>query len=235
MENKIELITDKSQNEIIDNIANDSPWNFKILLLLRKIGKKTMCYRWMHEQEAIYNESMDNKLHVAEMLTLAIIGTLTGSSFVTFLTTTDNNGILYIVLSVAQLITLFISAVIKGYRSVEKFENRVTQHIQAASRIREINLDIQYQLSLNIKDRDVDKNFLKTTIKNFNDILLLAPSIRQATKNKYLEESKENDMFNPIITDADGELKIMINDDNVSDPPIDSQSTFQIDRWMRNF
>ena len=37
-----------------NNPCDNGPWNYKILLLLRKIGKKTMGYRWMHEQDTQY-------------------------------------------------------------------------------------------------------------------------------------------------------------------------------------
>lgn len=41
-----------SSKNVTDNQYD--PWNYKIVLLLRKIGRKTTGYRWMHEQESKY-------------------------------------------------------------------------------------------------------------------------------------------------------------------------------------
>ena len=71
---------------------NNDPWNYKILLLLRKIGKKTMGYRWMHEQESKYYNKIHNRITIIEMLMIAFLGTITGGGFVNFIVNSDFSG-----------------------------------------------------------------------------------------------------------------------------------------------
>lgn len=230
-----------SNEDINDDISNDdSPWNYKILLLLRKIGKKTMGYRWMHEQESQYYNMMDIRYGIYEMLLLAFLGTVAGAGFINFIVNSglNDNKIIYIVITTVQLTTVFLAAIVKGYRKVNQYQKNKSDHFFAALKNAELNLNIQYQLSLNINVRDDDKVFLKGVIKNFNDILFLSPSIREITKKKYLEESNDNDMFNPIITNNDGNLQIIINESAKTynnDISPDSKMKYQIDRWLQHF
>ncbi|XWV25129.1 hypothetical protein QJ856_gp0647 [Tupanvirus deep ocean] len=242
---------DITQAKPIDNTNkpqdDDEPWNYKILLLLKKVGKKTMGYRWMHEQDAQYYDKMNTRFGTYEMLILAFLGTITGAGFVNFIAGTglQDNKIVYIVITVTQLVTVFIAAIIKGYSNVNNYEKNKADHFLAALKNAELNLNIQYQLSLNIKDRDNDKLFLKNVVKNFNDILFLAPPIRESTKKRYMEESNDNDMFNPIIFDGDG-LQIIVHDptnetkNNIvlnqkTNIANDSKMKYQIDRWLQHF
>ena len=248
--NGADNVTD-SQN----NLNDDEPWNYKILLLLKKIGKKTMGYRWMHEQESKYYDKIHNRISIIEMLMIAFLGTITGGGFINFVVNADidDNKIVYIVITAIQLFMVFMVASIRGYRNVVKYEKKVIDHTNASNKNAELNLHIQYQLSLNIKDRDMDKVFLKNVIRSFNDILILSPNIRNSTKKKYLQESSDNDIFNPIFTEGDG-LNIIINysQDNNNSPKknvttntsevpdvnsdnIDSRINYQIDRWLQHF
>lgn len=221
---------------------NNGPWNYKILLLLRKIGKKTMGYRWMHEQESQYYEKVSGRINIIEMLILALLGTITGGGFINFAASSglDGNKVVYIIITVAQLVIIFLSAIIKGYSRIKEYEKKFNNHTNASIKNAELNLSIQYQLSLNLPDRENDKIYLKNVINSFNDILLLSPNIRNVTKNKYLEESNDNDIFNPIIAEEDGP-NIVINYDNnkteknVGNNNIDSHVNYQIDRWLQHF
>ena len=228
---------DKEFINVDDDPNNNSPWNYKILLLLRKIGKKTMGYRWMHEQETKYYTVLNTKFNIYERLILALLGTITGGGFVSFLSgaNLENNKIIYIVITIVQLVIVFFAAIIKEYRYVNNYEKNKNDHSAAAVKNAEINLEIQYQLALNIRDRDTDKHFLANIIKKFNDVLYLAPKIRNDTKEKYLEGSEDNDMFNPIITDNDGILQIVVHDKNETNNSNDSKMKYQIDRWLQNF
>lgn len=225
---------------IVDDEPNsNTPWNYKILLLLRKIGKKTMGYRWMHEQDTKYYTKLNDRYNIYERLILAFIATITGAGFVSFLSGANlqNNKTIYIVISIIQLVAIFFAAIIKEYRYVNNYEEYKNDHSMAAVKNAEINLDIQYQLSLNVQERDADKYFLSNIIKRFNDVLYQAPKIREETKKKYLEESEDNDMFNPIITDDNGILQIVVHDkDEMKDKQnTDSKMKYQIDRWLQNF
>src|SRR5581483_8036424 len=123
----------------------------------------TMGYRWMHEQEFQYYETMHTRLSIIEMLILAFLGTITGGGLINFITGTgiDNNKIIYIIITTIQIVTIFIVAIIKGYGNVVKYEKKMNDHLNASLKNSELNLNIQTQLSLNIKDRESDVTFLK--------------------------------------------------------------------------
>lgn len=219
-------ISDSELKEIESLNDNDGPWNYKIILLLKKIGNKTMGYRWMHEQEAIKNSILATKYNVIEMLTLVILGVLNGGEFISFIFYygLQCNHTLYIIIGIVQIITLIISTFIKGYIQINNFAQNTLNHQYVASKIAEINLSIQYQLSLNVNDRDNDIIFLRNTIKNFNDIMYLAPPISKQIKNIYIEGSKENEMFN------------LFSEENVeTNKTTNNTLKYQIDRWLRNF
>ena len=251
---KISNDTDFKDELAITQNDGNHVWNYKILLMLRKVGKKTMGYRWMHDQEAEYYEQMDTHIGIYEMIILAFMGTITGAGFINLVTSAglDNSIIFNIIIQVIYLIIFFLMATVKGYRDINKYEKKKNSHFNAATKNAELNLNIQYQLSLNISDRDNDKIFLQNVIKSFNDILLLSPPIRNCTKLKYVEGAKDNDIFNPLISVGDN-LQIIIHDDNnrirnnengniedddnenIVAKTSDSKMSYEIDRWLQHF
>lgn len=253
MNENVDFDDDKkpSEKKEIINICSESddskPWNYKFLIFLRKIGKKTMGYRWMHDQEAQYNEDTNSKYTITEIIILSFIGIISGGELLglIFNSGLGDNKIALIVLTCVQLVVLFGYSVIKGIRETSEFDKNVFQHNYASSKFGEINLSIQNQLTLNIKDRDTDKDFLKNIIKSFNDLLYIVPKIRKSIKDKYIEGSEDNDMFNPLITDENGNIKIVIHDGttNLNDSKtksddvntLDSKNKYQIDRWLQHF
>lgn len=226
-------------NNASNENSDEKPWNYKILLLLKKIGKKTMGYRWMHEQDTKYYTAKNNRFNMYERLILAFLATITGGGFVSFIAGVDltENRTVFIVLSIIELVTVFFAAIVKEYRYVNDYEKYKNDHSMAAVKNAEINLEIQYQLALDVNQRETDKYFLANIIKKFNDILYEAPKIRAETKDKYLEGSEDNEMFNPIITD-NGMLQVVVHDAKDTDKTNinnDSRMKYQIDRWLQHF
>src|SRR5438445_11130919 len=80
----------QNNNHDANNLNCDDPWNYKILLLLKKIGTKTMGYRWMHEREAEYYENINTKFGIYEMSIMTILGIITGTEFINFVNESDS-------------------------------------------------------------------------------------------------------------------------------------------------
>ncbi|MEM3061966.1 MAG: hypothetical protein QW303_00270, partial [Nitrososphaerota archaeon] len=169
-------------------------------------------------------------LNLLEMFILAMLATITGASFINFLVGIglDGNRILYIVLSLSQMAVVFLAGIIKGYRSVMKYEKLKSDHKYAALKNAEVNLSIQYQLSLNVRERTNDKIFLKRMIKYFNNILSLSPQIRESTRKRYLRQSEEDDIFNPNVESGNSAETL---DENQVNHKLNSE----IDRWLQHF
>ena len=195
----------------------------------------------MHEEEAKNYDKKDTKVSISELIIITFVTILSGTGFANFLIVSDlnKNKIIYVILTAIIVIVTFASLFIKGYRLLYKYDKRKFDHQIAALKNMKINLKIQFQLALNIKDRKNDIIFTNQIIKKYNDLMSLSPQIRDGTKKKYLEKAEDNDMFNPIITDADGMLQIVIHDDkNIKEngeDNIDSKMKYQIDRWLQNF
>lgn len=225
----------KEKKEVCMVECDDQPWNYKILLLLKKIGKKTMGYRWMHEQEAIYYDDRDIKFGIAQMIIITILGFISGTGLINAISGTglENNVVFITVVNILNLIGLVVLAIVTKYPEINKYSDMKNSHANAANRYAELNLAIQSQLSLNLKDRESDKMFLQSVIRIFNSILFLSPPIREKTKKKYIEGSEDNDIFNPLISEGDG-LQIIVRNGNEQDnKDIDSTLKYQIDRWIQ--
>ena len=191
----------------------------------------------MHEQESQYNQNMNTKSNIFETVILGFLAVLASGQFINFIVTMnlESQQIFYVTMNVLQLILIFLEYVVKGYREINKFEKNAVDHTYISVKIRSNWTSNNFLCQ---KERDSANEFLRNIIKNFNDMLFLAPPIREATKNKYLEESHDNDMFNPLIVDGEN-LQIVINDEKMenltgSNEP-DSQMKYQIDRWLQHF
>ena len=209
---------DINNSRIKDHFINheplgDEPWNYKILLLLIKIGKKTMGFRWMHDQESLSNEKSDTKYSIIELILLALLGSITSGEFIGLVSESGlhNNKVAMVVITSMEIILILVYSIIKGIREKSDFDKNKFQHNYAATKFGEINLNIQNQLSLSIRDRDQDKDFLKNIIKTFNDLMLTVPKISAKVKATYIESTKENDIYNPIIIDSSNALQSFID------------------------
>lgn len=226
--------SDKKSNEKICQIDDNKPWNYKILLLLRKIGKKTMGYRWMHEQEANYYNDLETKFETGKIIIIILLSLVNGTSlYNTFAGTyLEYNLIFHATISIINLVGLAALAFSIKYPDAKKYTDLKHNHFNASLRNAELNLTIQSQLALNLEDRESDKMFLQSIIRLFKDILYLSPSIRETTKKKYIAESEENEIFNPLFGTGD-DLQIIIQNDLSNGN--DSGMKYQIDRWLQHF
>lgn len=206
-------------------------WNNNILVLLNKIGRKTMGYRWMHDQASQYNQKIHKNYKIVELVLAAMLDLLTGGELCGFI---FNNGLnlnksLIIGIACTQFILLLISHIISGISTVSEFEKNISQHDYASTKFGELNLSIQQKLALDIHVRGDDKEFLNHIIKSFSDLLVIAPKIDQWIQDEYIEKSADNDVFAPISTDTNS-----VSSDEVQ-IPLEEVSNYQIERWLKNF
>lgn len=241
-QNKMKKADDDSEEnkpKDITQIETDGEWNYKIVLLLQKIGKKTMGYRWMHDQESKNNNDQDGRYMIADIVLKLINGLLTGSSMASLVSNpdiADNIIVLYILTALALIIEL-ASGVITAIRESNNFADTAIKHNYAATKFSEINLDIQNQLSLNLKDRDTDKDFLKNIIKKYNDLIMIVPQISEEVKNTYIASSDENDIYNPIIVGDYNNIQIIDKKEEIETNDTDRKvkSDYEINRWLQHF
>ena len=89
-----------------------------------------------------------------------------------------------ILLSVTAMIFTGLLAALKTWRDNANHLEQIHAHKIASTRFQKISQDIQEQFSLEIEDREPDKDFLKAMSASFNDMMVDQPRIRKSTKEK---------------------------------------------------
>jgi len=214
---------------------NSGPWNYRMLLLLQKIGKKTMGFRWMHDQESKINNTVNKKYMIADIVLKVITGLLTGSTIGTLVTGSNNSIVLYIFTGISLAFQL-VAGIITAIRESNDYGNVATQHNSAAAKFGEINLEIQYQLSLDIEDREQDKDFLRNTVDKFNNLKGSIPPISETVKKKFIASDEDNEIYNPIIIGDYDHIQLdKKNEHRKIDEETGSKTKYEIDRWLSRF
>lgn len=224
----------------ITNLDTNGSWNYKIVLLLQKIGKRTMGYRWMHDQESQNNDAQDNKYMIAQIVLNVLNAVISGSIMVTLIYAANlqNDLTTLYILTAITLALQIASGVVTGIRESSDFSETSIKHNYAAIKFGELNLDIQNQFSLNIDARDTDKDFLKNIIKRYNDLNMTSPKISDDVKQKYVASDEDNDVYNPIIVGDYNNIQMSDKkNDRMQDDDIEkgSKSKYEIERWLSRF
>lgn len=221
---KNEIITANKDDFTINN--DELLWNPKIIAFLIKMGKITMHYRCMHEIASQQNHKLNRNYKIAEAIFTVLITVIQGSEVYSLIfgNGLDSDKTLLLCLGSIAIAFLIIAGIIIGIKHVSEFEKFSIEHEQTAIKFGEINLSIQNQLSLNLKDRDNDRDFLKYTIKSFNDLMNTAPKLDISIKCDYLNNKEDNDIFNIE------EVVTKYNNYKEDDKAVD----YQLERWLKN-
>src|SRR3972149_11971518 len=124
--NKKEKKLNKKKGKKKLKINESEPWNYRILVLLKKIGERSMGYKWMYNEDRKYFESTEKYLNIAEITNLAIIGTLTAYDFISFLTDSENsNSTSFFVIRILQIIFLTFLSTVKGIRDNGEYQSKI--------------------------------------------------------------------------------------------------------------
>ncbi|MBA42882.1 MAG: hypothetical protein CMF62_02595 [Magnetococcales bacterium] len=235
--NDIEMgITNKEQPTILN-----TPWNYRIKILLKKIGEKSMGYRWMHEQESIYYKRIDYWVGVMQIVITAILTLLSSGTLILLLTETNSNNNLTskLTLTLIELFLTLLLNIINGVQNHSDYKGVSKKHLQSSFNFIRIYHTIQEQLTLPVLQRENDHEFLQEKIKEYDDLVLEAPEIQKKIRDEYLTATKDHSIFKPSIL---GDIENIEIDDNIERQNTDSeyqnelnQYKFQIDRFIHNF
>lgn len=246
--------TDTTENTEISDEENygeiydiEEPWNYRIQLLLKKIGERAMGYKYMHIHDQYHYVWVLRIYFLIEVIVLSVIGMLTGGQLVGFFASSDfgDDPKVIIPLNVVQILTVFIYAIIRGFRTVGGYEDKIWSHKYTSAKFNEIFLEIQEQLSLPVKDRAIDREFLKYIIKQYNGLLETSPKIRGKSIKKYLKSVENENIFKPITIGGFEKIEIVVNEKNTKNNENSSKSKtktdklpfnykFEIDRWLKH-
>lgn len=224
--------------------TNVGKWNYKIQLLLKQIGERCQGLRYMHCKEQEFFEHQEESYNTYETWILAFLGIITGGELGALMTKSglEDNLVLITALTSIQLLLVCIHYIVKNIKFNREFIRHEIAHERLSNKFHMVELDIRMQMALNLKNRVNDKEFLRGTIKSFNNILDHREIIRQETKEKYLTASKDYSIYKPMIIGGFEQIIISNNghiteSDNISSEieDDDHKYKYEINRWLKNF
>lgn len=234
------------------DIPEEQPWNKRMRLLLKKIGERSMGYRWMHNQEVRYNNRRNYAYTLVNKLLLTIIGTLNAVEFMAFLSDSGavNNPEIMISVVAIQLLLVLGSGIIVVIKESGNYELESVNHSKTVSKYNSINLDIQKQFSLPVHQRKNDVDFLDDIVKTYNDTMDNSPQIRQDTMDNYVKMTQDKGIYQPLS--VGGVETIDINNDSVINVTFHQDETvkntpkqlsnktnneynYEMERWLKHF
>jgi hypothetical protein len=221
-DNKNESSNTVDATDAIDKIDYSTidlnrPWNTLLSLQLKKIGEKSIAYKWLNDYESNYYESYEARCERTGMILQIILGTLTSAFFVSFVSGLSNGSAVVIALTVIQLVIMGLWGIVDGIRSSGDFIRRANDHKYISTKFNELYLQIQGQFILPVQKRVNDIDFFSSISKNFNDYMFTAPSIRESTEKLYLSACKNESIYKPIIIGGFEKVEIVINDNKSTD------------------
>ncbi|ARF10914.1 hypothetical protein Hokovirus_3_187 [Hokovirus HKV1] len=233
------------------DINDNDKWNWKIVTLFRNVGEKSLGYRWMHEQEAVYNDNVHYAFLIVEVILGAILGSLTSATLLIIIikSNSTNSIIVSIVLNAFILVITFIFAIVYGIHQLNDYPETRRRHKYYASKYNTISTKIKRQLALPINKRKNDKDYAIKIEAMYNTCQFEEPQIRPKTAKRYLKIVNEGRITKPMnLTDFDSievvmtaecpkcsklqknrglNQKILINDD--------TQFNHEVARFLRAF
>lgn len=232
---------------------HEEKWNYRMKLLLKKVGEKSMGYRWLHDKENEYYYNVDYTLSVTQLVLSSSIASLTSGTVIQLLG--DNGetdtGRIVIILTIINLILSLLLTIVMGIRDQSDYKGRSNQHHKTSVDFSKISNSIAEQFSLRLKDREDDTKFLKEKIKEYDKIMQASPLVRRKTLDAYVDATKNKDIYKPAIVGDIENIDIENDEDNRAKEETDTLTTatanttkkntnqskinYEITRWLQNF
>jgi hypothetical protein len=219
-------------------------WNYRIKMLLKKIGIKATGYRWMHEQERERFITVDYWFGIIQLILTGVIAALTSTSLATMFSSEElsANKTVLVAITISEVIASMLCGIVIAVKQYNDFNARSTSHKDAAARFIHIYHTIQEQFSLPVKDRENGTTFLKDKIKEYDELVQNMPAIRSKTYQRYTIATKNNDINKPTNIDEfdnidvnDHTIDVNDNSNNKNTKEKKDMMKYEIDRWLHNF
>lgn len=90
--------------------------------------------------------------------------------------------------AIAVVVFVLLSSVFSGLQTFFRFDKTSTQHRTASAKYGALQRDLEEQLSLQIRDRDLSQELIRTTKKELNTLSSLNLTIPAFVANKYVRD-----------------------------------------------
>jgi hypothetical protein len=218
--------------------------NRGIMIQLKKIGEKSVGYRWMHDKEAMRYERIQGCLKKIDIVFISINSILSGSTIIFSISDILKDRLFIVILSCLTMVINFILLLIKGFLGNDEYQKKIRDHTYSSNKYNEIFLTIQNHFMLDINDREIDKDFLINKTKEYNDLRFISPTIKEQTLNKYINASGKHDIYTPLLIgdlekieiifeNNKDESKVTIKADETTDN-YNNKLIYELDRFINN-
>jgi hypothetical protein len=235
---------DNSDNNIKIKAEDDS-WNYRMKLMLKKIGEKSMGYRWMNEQEYAHYLNVDYYIGIVIIVLTALVTTLTSGTLIGLFSDTNlvKNSDTLMIITLLEVIMSALSGIAIAIRDQGEFKKKSRDYKDTSYKFARIYHSIQEQFSLPIKERENDIQFLKDKIKEYDDLMEAMGTIRPKILQKYINTARAQNHNKPALEEYET-IEILDyapnapNDGNKEITKIEnakSRIKYEIDRWISNF
>lgn len=213
----------------------EDPWNKFILQKLEKVATQCLENMWMHDYEESFCTKADKIFLSVKIIVLTIMGSLTSSDFIMFMTNSVQNESVHIAISIIQLAIFFVLCIVEGLYNRGNYKNRIILHHNSYTDFNEIYQDIDNIFHIAKSKRGNDSEYLKYKTDSFLKMLEKAPFIRPSTREKFLKATVGKKIYKPPLTNEYTiEMPISLQDRKNKYNKVDSRLQTEIDRWLNN-
>ena len=188
-------VSSKVRDKISVMKMNNS-WNDRNERLIVSIGENAAGYKWMHEKSAqMYNI-------ISTVLGLSLVILNTGLSAQTLLPTTDGAG------RIVQDVIIYIVTLISVVKNFLKHEELAAKHLSTASKFAELYHSVQQQMVLYRKDRPNAVDFIRTSLRTYDDLIVGGPEIGPIITHQFKRLFSNSQISLPDIADRIQRIEI---------------------------
>lgn len=189
---------DNVQTKVNQMILNNG-WNDKNEKIVISIGENAASYKWMHEKSSEFY-SLINKI-----LSIIMIVFSTGLTAGTILP--DDNALVGI--SITRRIFTYIITVLSVIQNFLKFEKLSEQHLSTAVSFGKLYHDIQQQMCMYRKDRQMAKKYVSDILKQYDSLIVNGPRISGKIIKSFKDIFQNSDISIPDIADKIQKIEII--------------------------
>ena len=163
-------------------------WSAELESIARNIRNQANGYSWIYERIVSKAQRCENVLSILTGVFSAILGT--GGLIATF-------EYEYGWIGITTAVIGFINSILSVLNATWNFGVIKTEGIISQTDFSNLSHDITLQLALDPIDRIDGKEFITKIMKDIDDIILNAPTIDNDVKNQYIQQFKNNPIYNP--------------------------------------
>jgi hypothetical protein len=188
-------VSEKVRDKI--NVMNmNNSWNDRNERLIVSIGENAAGYKWMHEKSAqMYNI-------ISTVLGLSLVILNTGLSAQTLLPTSEGAS------RIVQDVIIYIVTLISVVKNFLKHEELVAKHLSTASKFAQLYHTVQQQMVLYRKDRSNAVEFIQTSLRTYDDLIVGGPEIGPIISQQFKRVFSNSQISLPDIADRIQRIEI---------------------------